>query len=373
MTLYRAKTGCVTCILLACLSLLGQALVSQAGQTQILVTQQRTYGKEVRRAQAETAVLAAAQVEAYAQAAAFVSLSLLEQKLSDAEKKDIQAKLGGLARMLYSAKVSEKNVLPSDEGLAVTLTLSLTPRKNQTELLKKALARQDIVEMYVAGAAYQASQLARYDEMANTLHGRDMRSSGGMRTAHDLEYAVGQMRSMQKVFPLLNSYGPNLPAPVNIRGQMFATERQTPGNPLVVCALAEYALQDNDSFTAMKLAAKAIAAMPGYARAHNVMGTALLNRFLPDKALQSFSTAVSLAPFNPAYYQNRAMARLVLHDPALCPDLEKACALGECGMHEWATSIGKCGGKQALPDGSPREQYTSGKLSGKAHTPSAKQ
>ncbi|MDL2266395.1 hypothetical protein LJC46_00200 [Desulfovibrio sp. OttesenSCG-928-G15] len=346
MILHRVRLQLCGYALFVCLGLVTQAFLPLLAFADILVTQQRPYGKEIHRLQAEAAAFAAAEVEAYERAALFISQRLLHQKTSEAEAPDMRLRLRGMARMLYSGKISEKKVSQSETGHMATVTLTLTPQKKQAELLKDALVRQDLIEMYSAGAEYQTRLLTCYDKAAEMLYGRNMRDSGGKKTAHELEYVVGQMRSMQKVFPLIAAYGYNLPAPGNIRGQMAETERHTPGNPLVGCALAEYALQDDDSFTAMKIAAKAIATLPGYARVHNVMGTTLLKRFLPKKALQSFTTAVSLSPHNPVYYRHRAMARLVLHDTDLCSDVEKACALGDCAMLEWTISAGKCGGKQ---------------------------
>lgn len=318
----------------------------------ILATELRSYGGLVSGDMAAQAAGMAARQSAYALA---VKALAKEDRQARRPVKDAPDPLQGVAALACPV-ISQKTQRTFMDGLAaMEATVAIKSPDNTPAAFEAAMQRPDLVEQYAQAALYQNRILAEFDALAAALLDKTPRKEGGMKERHRLVYLAGQMRATQIFQSVLPEYGRGLSAPRNLRAKLAEANRASAGNPLILCALAEFAVQDNHYDKALELASAALHAMPDFARAHHVKGTALLGMNLIKQAEESYGTAIRHFPANPMYYAHRANLRYMLRDTeGMCADAQTARSMGGSAMLAWDNTDEMCASQTAQSGPEPR-------------------
>lgn len=305
----------------------------------------RDFRGVVRRDMAERAARTAAESAAFAQAAKLLAKEpdLLFINETHSGVSPAAPSLDGLARTLFSVKVTAVGVEGFPPNMRAVVRVSLEAPENLRAALQEVLAFPGRLELAGQILACQRRLLARYDVLAGTLLPLRPDDEGGREDMHHLQGVINELVALDILLDLLPSYGPLWAEPERARLRLAQAQAQAPDNPLLLTALAESYLQLDRPVLALEYAGRALVQMPDFARAHDVKGAALLRQRLPALAAESFSRAVSLAPRNPAYLMHRASAYLVQEEKeGMCEDFAKACGLGDCEGLLWARSTDLC-------------------------------
>lgn len=307
--------------------------------------QRRTFRGFVRRDMAEHAATVAAEVAAYDQA---VRMLARESDVNFALESGGNGKPGplsldGLARMVFSTRVTAVGVEGFPPDMRAVVYISLVPPASPRTAVVRALQRHDLLELYGHSHAGLRSLVARYDALAPLLLPLNPTDHGGREELFTLQSIVNEMKALEMFLELVPHYDQRWDDPKKIREGLLRAETLAPDNPLILTGLSEAFLQLDRPVNALEYVGRALRHAPGYARAHDVKGAVLLRQRLPALAAESFGRAIAIAPNNPAHYMHRASAYLVLEEEsAMCADFKRACGLGECEGLKWANSVGRC-------------------------------
>lgn len=251
--------------------------------------------------------------------------------------------LEGLVLQLYTTRIAAEGAQGVPPNLEAVTELSFTQVPDFREKLTSALEQPEISVLYSLVVHRLRAHLQAYDETAPAALAIMPSEFAGYERLLAVQRAVRGMRGTLLYLELLPRLGSTWTDPHGTGVALQKAATLDPGNPLILVAQAELALQAGKSSEAQRLAADALAVLPNFARAHDVKGAALLAQRLPALAVAAFGQAIANAPYHAPYFMHRASANLVQEEiEAMCADLHAACALRDCEGLEWARTIGKC-------------------------------
>ena len=298
-----------------------------------------------------------AQVEAAAETAAVLDLfdGLMRELASNPDIRFAGANDGsasfsppnleGLARFLYGFRQVENHFGRSASAEYIVVTVEAELRhENARSALVQGLRQPELLERYAAVAALQRDKMQIFDTFAAP---EAEEKYSPLRIQGELARTVNSLLATGGYVKLLPGFNGVWQSPKKTLAKMQALAEISPGNPLVLSALAELYMQMDKTGEASEAIDAALKNLPEQAFLHDIKGITALRQHMPALAATAFGKAIDLAPKNAAYLLHRASAHLVQgHVPAMCQDFQAACAAGDCTGYQWARERGQCGPEQ---------------------------
>jgi tetratricopeptide (TPR) repeat protein len=304
-------------------------------------TASRGFSGSVRRAQAESAALAAALLSAYEYAGHMLSAEYVPDFPDAAARLGVpgEALFEGLACALFPARRLEARVDGFPPNLRVTVGVVLGDPGASTPA--EALKDADRLESGRRMVVRLRAELARYDVAADKLLGRRPDTPEDGEATRALRWAAERMKALEILRDILSRCGQE--DPHRLDEELAEALRLAPDDPLLLTLSAGNRLLLDSPAGALEQADAALVLAPDFARAHDTRGVALMRQGLPSLAADAFGRASALAPDNPAYLVHRASACFVLKEKkGMCADFRAACSLGDCEGLTWALDAGEC-------------------------------
>ncbi len=343
---------------LACFAPIAAGQARAASSPALEFTEGRPFQGAVRRDMARQAAQAAAETMAFGRAVFLLAEHPALLFISAGDAGSFSPPLAGLARMVYSTRVTALGMRGFPPNVQAVVQVALEPSPDLDRAVKKALTRPDLLDLYERAAILQAELVMRYDAAAQKGLSMNPERGGTVEKRLKLTGILNRLTALEGYMALLPRLEKSWNDPLAAHAKLARLVELAPDNPLIRTAMAEVLLQLDRPAEAMEHAGEALALDPGFARAHDAKGTIFLRQRLPALAADSFSRAIAEAPSNPDYRAHRAAAYMVREETALmCADFAKACALGNCEGYAWAAEKGLCAPDAAPgPDQSARDQ-----------------
>ncbi len=227
----------------------------------------------------------------------------------------------------------------------LTAVARLTEAPDLPSRLRTALRHPEVLALYAAAVDTMRKHAAEGRDLL--LHAAEMRRRHGPEADHifsrRIDFLANSLNALHIYVTVLEQLRGKWAKPAVAAQELRRAVTLDKNNALLWCALGEAQLQQDLPQAALGSLDKAVALMPGLARARYFRGLTQLRLQQSALAEADLTAALKLRPDMPQWLRTRGAIRMVREDYGpMCEDFNKACMLGDCDGLEAARKRSQC-------------------------------
>lgn len=290
----------------------------------------------------------------------------LSQKIEEAAAKpkganqqlDMAHLLRAVAARLSYVSFQDKIQYQDDVEGFCTVIGTLTMEQGQiSERIAQALRQRDTLDTISLALDLRSKALAQFkegitpealpeprDSKGRVFSGESKNYARNWLSKATLRKTIARFNGVETALRFLSLRGTSKRF-TDLKGTLETLQAETesdPDNPVLLFLLGEALMQERPQAAAIDAFTKALEAAENHAPTLYERGLAFLSLYLPEQALEDFSSALAVR-HAPNFFLARGSVYMKLGNyPLMCRDYADACTLGQCEGYEWAQSRGYC-------------------------------